>query len=249
MKSVLFAAVATVATLAAAPAFAASGYAGAAVNWGNVQVAGDDDWGVGYNVSGAVSAPVSQAVSIQAEAAYADAEDADGVFSGALHLVGDLDGGMRVGAFVAAAEVADETAIGGGVEGQVQFERSSLSANAAYATVDDLDVDIWGLGGDYRFFVNDNLRIDGGASWASIDTPIGSTEAWGVGAGAEFKPESTPFSVFGGWSYAEADEIDVSANTFSLGIRVSFGNATLKDRDREGPSFNGANGLLSLGSF
>ncbi len=249
MRKTLFASVAAAVTFAALPAFAASGYAGAAVNWGEVQVAGDDDWDVGYNVSGSVSAPISEAMSVQADASYSDAEDSDGVFSGALHLVGDLDGGIRVGAFVAGADVQDETLFGGGLEGQVQFERSTLGATVAYATIDDLDVDMWGIGGDYRFFVNDNLRVDGGLSWASIDTPIGDTEAWGAGVGGEFKPSNTPFSVFGGWSYSEADELDVSANTFSLGVRVSFGNATLKDRDRDGPSFNGANGLLSLASF
>jgi hypothetical protein len=252
MRKALFATAMTVAVLGASPAFAqATGYVGAAVNWGEVQVAGEEANGEGYTLSSAVSAPIGAALSVQADAAYADSfdnDDVDGVLSGSAHLVGNLGEDMRLGAFVTAADVADETALGGGVEGQVNFERSTLAGTAAYATVDELDIDAWGLSGEYRFFATDNFRIDGSLSWASIQTPIGDTEAWGAGLGGEFKPADSMFSVFGGWNYTEADELDVAANAFALGVRVNFGGS-LMDRDRSGPSFNGAGSLLSLANF
>ena len=58
----------------------------------------------------------------------------------------------------------------------------------------------------------------------------------------------SPVSVFGGYSHAELNDLDVSINTVTVGIRVNFGG-TLRDRDRSGPSFSGAESLLSVAAF
>lgn len=249
MKKILFASAIAAAAFASSTAFAqVSGYGGVALNWGQAQVAGDDEDFSGVTASGAVLAPMGSGLAVQADAAYVDSADMDGALSGAVHLIGNVGDDMRVGAYVAASEVQDETALGGGVEGQVQFDNSTLAATAGYAKVDEFDVSGWGLNGEYRYFVNDNVRIDGSLGWASLDTPLGNTEAWGAGLGGEFKQANSPLSVFGGWAYTEDKDFDVSANTFTIGLRYNFGGS-LKERDRSGPSFNGANGILSLANF
>ena len=142
---------------------------------------------------------------------------------------------MRVGAFVGAAEFADETAVAGGVEGQVNYDRVTLAANAAYGTVDEFDLDIWGVSGEARFFASDNFRIDGGLGWASADADGFEAEGWTAGLG-------------GAYNYAELDELDVAANTITLGMRFSF-DGSLKERDRAGASFGGIQNLLTIASF
>lgn len=249
MKKILFASAIAAAAFASTSAFAqVSGYAGAAINWGQLQVPGDDQDFNNLSASGAVLAPINAGLAIQAEAAYVDSYDMDGALSGAVHLIGAVGDDMRVGAFVSAAQFDGETALGGGVEGQAQFDRSTLAGTVGYAKVDEFDVSAWGLNGEYRYFVSDNIRIDGSLSWASFDTPLGDTEAWGAGLGGEFKQADSPLSVFGGWSYTEAEDLDVAANTLTIGLRYNFGGS-LKERDRAGPSFGGASSILSLANF
>jgi hypothetical protein len=249
MKKILFASAIAAAAFASSTAFAqVTGYGGVAVNWGQVQVSGAEDNFSGVTASGAVLAPVGAGLAVQADAAYVDSADMDGALSGAVHLIGNVGEDMRVGAFVSASEVDNETALGGGFEGQAQFDNSTLAATIGYAKVDEFDVSGWGVNGEYRYFFTDNVRVDGSLGWASFDTPLGDTEAWAAGLGAEFKQANSPLSVFGGWSYTEANELDVAANTFTLGLRYNFGGS-LKERDRSGPSFDGANGILSLANF
>jgi hypothetical protein len=249
MNKILFASAIAAAALASTSAFAqVSGYAGAAVNWGQAQVPGDDQDFNSLSASAAVLAPITTGLAVQADAAYVDSADMDGALSGALHLIGNVGDDMRVGAFVSASQFDDETALGGGVEGQAEFDSSTLAATIGYAKVDEFDVSAWGVNGEYRYFVNDNIRVDGSLGWASFDTPLGNSEAWGAGLGAEFKQAASPLSVFGGWSYTEDKDFDVAANTLTIGVRYNFGGS-LKERDRTGPSFDGANGILSLANF
>ena len=170
MKKVLFATAMTAATLMSTSALAAAtGYAGFSGSTSEVQVSGVEANADAVGVHGAVFAPINETIGVQVDASYTDAEDADGVLAGTVHLVGDLGDQMRVGAFLGAAEFADETAIAGGVEGQVNYEKVTLAGNVAYGTVDEFDLDIWGVAGEARFFASDNFRIDGGLGWASAD--------------------------------------------------------------------------------
>lgn len=248
MKKILFATAMAAATLTATSALAAAtGYAGVSGSTTKVQVSGDEAHVDALGVHGAVFAPINETIGIQVDASYTDAEDSEGVAVGTVHLIGDLGEQMRIGAFVGAAEVADETAIAGGVEGQVHYDRVTLAANAAYATVDEYDLDVWGLSGEARFFVNDNVRIDGGIGWASADAEGFEAEGWTAGLGAEARFYG-PASVFLAYNYAEADELDVTANTITLGMRFSF-DGSLKERDRAGASFGGIQNLLTIASF
>ena len=249
MKKLLFAsAMAAAATLTATSALAqVTGYAGFSGSTSEVQVSGVEANADAVGVHGAVFAPINETLGVQFDASYTDAEDADGVLAGTAHLIGNLGDQMRVGAFVGAAEFADETAVAGGVEGQVNYDRVTLAANAAYGTVDEFDLDIWGVSGEARFFASDNFRIDGGLGWASADADGFEAEGWTAGLGGEARFYG-PASVFLAYNYAELDELDVAANTITLGMRFSF-DGSLKERDRAGASFGGIQNLLTIASF
>lgn len=248
MKKILFASAMAAATLMSTSALAAAtGYAGFSGSTTEVQVLGVEENVDAVGVHGAVFAPINDTLGVQVDASYTDAEEADGVLAGTVHLVGELGEEMRVGAFVGAAEFADETAIAGGVEGQVNYEKVTLAGNVAYGTVDEFDLDIWGVAGEARFFASDNFRIDGGLGWASADAEGFEAEGWTAGIGGEARFYG-PASVFLAYNYAEVDELDVSANTITLGMRFSF-DGSLKERDRAGASFGGIQNLLTIASF
>lgn len=248
MNKLLFATALAAAAFASSQALAqTSGYVGVSSSVSQIQVAGAEDTATGVGVSGAVAFPLGDSLAVQLDAGYSDSDEADGAFTGTAHLLGNVGDDIRVGAFVGGAEVMDETAIAGGVEGQVNYDRATLAANAAYGTVDDLDLDIWGVSGEGRFFLTDDVRIDAGLGWASADADGFEAEGWTAGVGGEARFVG-PFSVFLAYDYAELDELDVSANTVTLGLRVNF-DGSLKERDRSGPSFRGIGNLLQVARF
>lgn len=248
MKKTLFATAFTVAALACAPAFAqATGYVGVSAGYGEAEFGGFEADGEAFGVEGAVAAPISERLSVQVGASYSDAESTDGVFAGSAHLIGELDGG-RIGGFVGMADVMDETLVMGGVEGQAHLEQVTLAGTLTYGTVDDLDLDLWGVGAEARFFASDNFRIDGSLGWVSLDAGGGEADAWTAGVGGEYQ-FAGPVSVFGGYTHVEINDFDASADVFSVGVRFNFGGGALRDRDRAGASFGGAQALASIAAF
>ena len=71
-------------------------------------------------------------------------------------------------------------------------------------------------------------------------------DAWTYGVGAEYEIENSPFSV--GASYTRADIESVDVDTWSVGLRYSFGGG-LQARDRAGANL-GVSAITSvLGAF
>jgi hypothetical protein len=56
-------------------------------------------------------------------------------------------------------------------------------------------------------------------------------------------------SLYASYGYTKADDFDVKANTFMVGVRYNFGGTTLKSRDRSGASFGGVPGLGGVASL
>ena len=123
-----------------------------------------------------------------------------------------------------------------GAEGAKYLDNVTLAGTVAYANIDDLDVDAWGLGGEARYFVSDNFRLNAGLGWADAE----DENLWTASLGGEYQFASTPVSLYAGYAHTKFDEADIEVDRFTVGVRYNFGGQTLKGRDRSGASFGGA---------
>lgn len=247
MKSLLLV-TAAVAAFAAAPALAQEGPVGSVgVTYGNTEVdlggtGGDADR---WAVDGVVAMPAfgDWTVTFAANASeYEDADDTTLVGTG--HLTTMVGSDLRVGGFLGAADVADETAFTGGFEVQKYLSRATLTGVVAYTTADDIDLDAWSVGGDAAFYVTDNLRLNAGLSWMTIDDADVDGVTYGVGA--EYQIGASPFSVTAGLSHSDIEDVDI--DSWNVGLRYSFGGG-LQARDRAGASLPGSGVMGILGAL
>jgi opacity protein-like surface antigen len=252
MKTTLFATAFAVAAAMCAPAFAqdlgaGSGYIGASISHTEVDVLSMQDEFETFGVHGALYTPIRDDLGAQLNFGYADADEADGSLSGSAALVTNLDGG-RIAGFVGATEVADETMMAYGLQGDLHLTDITLTGGATFATIDEFDTDLWLLSGGGRYFVSDTFRIDAGVGYASGD--VGGTEAevWTGGVGAEVQFNG-PLSLFGGYNRIDVRDIDAAADTVSIGVRYNFGGGTLRDRDRTGAAFGGVSDVARIAAF
>lgn len=249
MKSLLLL-TSAVAALAAAPAMAQEGPVGSiGVTYGNSEVdfgglsADADAWAV----DGVVAMPAfgDWTVTLAGDVSqFDDGSSDDTAFSGTAHLTTVVGSDLRVGGFVGAADVADETALTGGVTVQKYLSRATLTGVLAYTTADDIDLDAWSVGGDAAFYVTDALRLNAGVSWLTVDDADVDGVTYGVGA--EYEIASTPFSVTAGYSHSDIEDLDV--DSWTIGLRYSFGGG-LQARDRAGAALPGSGVMGLLGSL
>lgn len=246
MKTILLASAA--AALFAAPAFAQDAVGSVGVTYSNpsVEIAGDDYDADVWTVDGAVALPAADwTVTLNGAVDYAKAfgeEDVTGV--AAAHLTKMWTSDVRAGAFVAANDIGsgNDPIWTVGAEAQKYLSNATLTGLVAYTTADDVDADIWTVGGDAAFYVMPNLRLNAGVSYNNVDFDGGDVDAWTYGVGAEYEIENTPFSVGASYTRADVDSIDV--DTWSLGLRYSFGGG-LQARDRAGAGL-GVSSITSL---
>lgn len=247
MKSLLLV-TSALAAFAAAPALAQEGPVGSVgVTYGNSEF---DLGGLGadadvWAVDGVVAMPAfgEWTVTLAADASeYEDADDTTLV--GTAHLTTLVGSDLRVGGFVGAADVADETALTAGFEAQKYLSRATLTGVVAYTTADDVDLDVWSVGGDAAFYVSDNLRLNAGLSWMTIDDADVDGVTYGVGA--EYQIGASPFSVTAGLSHSDIEDLDV--DSWNIGLRYSFGGG-LQARDRAGAALPGSGVMGILGAL
>jgi len=103
---------------------------------------------------------------------------------------------------------------------------TTLAGSLSDSNVDDLGLDVWGLGGEYRIFASDDLRFDLGAGYLRADAGGGSIDGLQVGAGVEYRFSGTPFSLGANVAYVDADVINTT--TIGLSLRFDFGNGFSK---------------------
>ncbi len=229
-----------VALLAAAPAFAATGYVGAAYTRAEVDTGLGDSDADAFGVEGAVAFDATASLGLDVDAAYADSDDSDSSTGAAAHLYAK-GAGYKFGAFAGLADAGD-TVYSVGVEGQKNFGAVTLAAAVGYASADDTDIDAIGVDGELRYFVTDNFRLNGKLGYANLDGPGGDDDLLSAGVGAEYQLAATPVSFTAGYQHAEFDTADVSSDAFSVGIRYNWGGS-LKERNDNGPSFAGLSSL------
>jgi len=247
MKS-LFLASAAAAALFAAPALAQTGPVGSVgVTYGssNVEFGGLEAESDAYALDGAVALPAFGEWTVTLGANIAQSDDGandDTAFAGTAHLTKMFGDDVRAGGFVSAADVGDETAYTIGGEVQKYLAGSTLTGVVAYSTADDVDADIWTVGGDVAFYPMQNLRLNLGASYNKIEAAGVDADAYSYGVGGEYQIASTPFSVAAGYSRGEIEDLEV--DTWTIGLRYSFGGG-LQARDRAGAALPGS-GVSSL---
>lgn len=245
MKSALL--LATAVAALASPALAQNvGSFGAAYQRAEADVAGLEAEADGVVVDGVVAIPVSAewTVTLDGDLAFSDSDgDDDTSISGVAHLTRTFGADVRAGGFVGAADAGGDTAWTVGAEAQRYLAAATLTGVVAYTTVDD--VDVWTVGGDAGVFITPNFRLNAGLSYSDLEADgIGSADAWSYGLGGEHQFANTPFSLTAGYTRTDIEDLEV--DTFSIGLRYSFGG-DLKARDRAGANLTGAGvvGLLS----
>ncbi|WP_374388057.1 outer membrane beta-barrel protein [Brevundimonas sp.] len=236
----LFLASAAAAALFAAPALAQDAIGSVGLTYSNpsVEIAGEDFDADVWTVDGTVAIPANNwTVTFNGAIDYAKAfgED-DTTGAAAAHLTTMVAGDVRVGGFVAGNGIGSgDTVYTVGAEAQKYLAGSTLTGLVAYTSADDLDADIWTVGGDAAFYVTPNLRLNAGVSYNNVDANLGDVDTWTYGVGGEYEFTGTPFSVAAGYTRADIESIDV--DTWSLGVRYSFGGG-LQARDRAGAGLN-----------
>lgn len=241
MKNVLFASAALAAVAFAAPAFAqdASGFVGGSYTYTDAEGLESDTWGL----DGAVAFAPAESLGVQFDAGYARTEvesfDAEDAYNANIHLFTRNDS-WAFGGFAGLTEADDTTAWNLGVEGATYLDNLTLAGALAYGSSDDLGVDAWGVGGEARYFVTDNFRLNAGLGWADAE----DDSVLSLGLGGEYQLSSTPFSVHYAYNHFKFDQADIETDQFTIGMRVSFGGQSLKGRDRSGASFTGASAVF-----
>lgn len=165
------------------------------------------------------------------------------LWSGTLHLNGKVGNGL-IGGFGGVSTSDDVTLWAVGVEGQANLAAStSLYGQVGYGQVDDLgDVDFWAGRAELRHFFADNFKVKGIAGFTKADAAGADLDAWNLGAEAEYQ-FAGGWSVLGGYEHGEIDDVDLSADTFRIGLRYTFGG-TLKERDQSGAAMGSVTNLF-----
>jgi len=166
------------------------------------------------------------------------------------HLNGKL-GNALVGGWAGVNATEDLNVWALGAEGQMAVtDAVTLYGQAGVGYSDDLnDAMLYGVRGEARYFVNENLKLQAQAGWSKVDTDdLGSSDTWTVGVEGEYQFAGTPWSVLASYDYADSNDLRVSSrnivapafetdfktHTFRVGGRYTFGGATLKARDAAG---------------
>jgi hypothetical protein len=245
MKNALFASAALAALTLAAPSFAQSvGSVGANYSHSEVEIGGFEGEGDIIAVDGNVAFEASPAWTVTLDGAVSYDDDASEEFglTGTGALTYGLDN-SRVGAFLGAADQGDDTLLGGGLVAETYMANTTLSGQVGYGTIDDLDVDVWGLNGEARYFVSDNFRLDGSLGWVQAESGGVDADGWLAGVGGEYQLTDSPISFTAGYRHSELNDLDVSEDAFTVGVRYSFGG-DLRARDRAGANVGGLDRLF-----
>jgi opacity protein-like surface antigen len=179
------------------------------------------------------------------DGSVADSKDIDTVWTGTAHLNYKF-GAARLGGFAGLQDSNGDTLWAVGAEGQTDLAPSTvLYGQAGYGQIDDLDVDLWAARGELRQYFGENIKLTGSLGYMNADFGPLDVDGWNVGVEGEYQFKDTPFSVFGGWSHFDSNDLDANTDTLQVGVRFTFGGATLRGRDAAGASLSGVNKLFT----
>jgi len=138
-----------------------------------------------------------------------------------------------------------------GAEGQVYFDRVTLYGQLYLGQIDipdaPVDFDTWGVRGVVRYFVRDNLRIDGELGFHELNVgdsfgPSIDMETFSAALQASYRFTGTPLTVFGRYQYDTTSvslaSVELDTHKFVIGLRGTFGSSTLRAEDRNGATMD-----------
>jgi len=240
-----------VAAFLATPALAQDRVGSVGATFGNSSLAiedSDTDADV-WTVDGTVALPVADwTVTLDAVVDKADSDAGDATFGGgAVHLTRIFGSDVRLGGFVGADGLGDgDQSWLGGLEAQKYLSKATLTAQTAYASVDDLDMDIWTVGGEAAFYPMARLRLHVDAAYNGVQTSDQDVDAWTYGAGAEYWLPNTALTVVGDFNRLEWEAVEI--DTWTIGLRFNFGG-DLQQRDRKGGGLRFSPMMRTLNAF
>lgn len=250
MKSFYLATV-TVAALLATPALAQDRAGSVGVNFSNANLAiedSDTDADI-WTVDGTVALPVADwTVILDGVVDKADSDAGDTTFGGgAVHLTRTFGSDIRFGGFLGADGLGDgDQSWLGGLEAQKYLSKATLTAQTAYTSIDDLDMDVWTLGGEAAFYPMARLRLHIDAAYNGVQMADEDVDAWSYGAGAEYWLPNTAFTVVGDFNRLEWEAVEI--DTWTFGLRFNFGG-DLQERDRRGGALRFNPMMRTLNAF
>lgn len=201
---------------------------------------GNDD---AYGLAGGIVVPMSGSLALLADVSYEHTASADtDLATGTVHLVSRNEA-QAFGGYAGLVDADGDNAYVLGGEYAKFFGRSTLALAGGYGSLDDADVDLLGVNGEYRYFLSDDFRLNGGLGWTRADSNGGDADLLQFSLGGEYRIPGTAASIGATYIRAEADDFDYSSDTFALTLNFDFGNKTLKVRDRSGNTFGPLGGL------
>lgn len=226
MNKAIFFGAAAIALMAAAPAHAEGGYVGGV--YGNVDVdglGGADFYGIEGAFAGA---------NFEIDGEFLDSDKADSAFGVTGHLFSRNDSHL-FGGFLGVDDSNNSTSWRGGVEAAGYFDRWTLAGAVGYGSNNDLSTDGYGINAEARMFPTDNVRLQAGLGWTSLDIAGFNEDIVSYGLGGELQMDTAPVSFGLDWGHSEADKSGIGADTLTARVRWNFGG-TLLERDRTGAS-------------
>jgi hypothetical protein len=231
-------------------AAAQSGYVDFAYSTGDVEVGGFEADADGWTLGGAAAWDGGGGLGFQVDALVGNSDVDGGGDSDAFNLGGHLfsrDSGHLIGGFINIGEIdfgggAELDYWSFGLEGQLYLSKTTLDGALSYSDADDSNAELTAVDVGITHFVNDNFSLGGDLGFGSIEGGGPDSDVSTLGLGAEYQFASAPISVFGGYRHSEIDDINVEADTFTVGVRYNFGGS-LFDRNRSGASLRRATGF------
>lgn len=250
MKKHLLAATAVAAFAVAAPALAEApaptAWVGASYTNNQIDYGFGDYKAEAYGLNGAIAFHPVEALGVQIDGSAADTDFDGGYEMHTWSLGGHAfvrNDSYAVGAFLQGVQYESNKTYNFGVEGAKYLDNVTVAGALGYGKFQDVDVHYWALNGEARYFVSDNIRVQGGAAWDRFSFFGTDADAWSLGFGGEYQFDQAPVSVYANYAYTKQDDLDVSNNAFTIGVRYNFGGGSLKARDRKGASFTGVSDL------
>lgn len=231
MKALLLASAAL--ALTAAPALAQDAVGSAGIAYVHTDTEGFKTDGAKLDGVAAFAVSPEWTVTVNGAVSYADSDFGDDtVGAAAAHLTRTFGADLRAGGFVGVSDIGGENYLTAGAEVQKYLASTTLTGLVAYTDLDGADA--WTFGGDAAYYVNPALRLNASVSYNNVDVDgFGDVDGWAYGVGAEYQFANSPYSVYGSWQRVSVNDLDVDADTFTIGARMSFGG-TLQSLDRAG---------------
>jgi opacity protein-like surface antigen len=243
MKKILLGAAAAIA-IAAPSVAAADTNAVVGLQYSNTDIDGFGDFDQ-YGLNGAFSHDMGSGVlQMDGEMGRVDAGGCCvGNSYGAVHY-GWRNDSHAFGGFAGLSDFFIASGLGVGVEGQLFLGNFNLGGSVGHVDFDDFDLDATSAQIDGAYFLTPNFAINGLVAFSEADFSGSDADWTTLGIGGEWRFDSSPFSIDAGYRNTDFDGDE--ADTWTVGVNWDLGTASVQDRTRTGPGFQGARNMFDV---